>query len=534
MSTNIPCLNPACAHVFSQREIAGAAALQCPRCGTVIQLRSGGVVPGLGAGPPPAAPRPAGPPYAPTPLAKPVSPIAPGYPSAPVPTARPPMAPAASPPPAVARPVAPLPAQPLNQPAFDPAFELPPPAPPPGLPGFEASATALGPMVSRQQPKKSNLYGKILGTLAVLILMGGVATSIYLLATREREKTVHKPGAIEGRFQSLSNSEELAFVVTVPKAVWQKDGLIRSRLGATVAMARTGPDAFFAVSLKDYGQYKPRDAELLREGIKRLEALFSDGLELSPKAEKAQLADKPAQRLEFRGQLKTVFWSGELYLLAYQGIAYWFVIAAPHLKDAQDELKTLTEEKSFVIQTQRHGWTEQPVKLDIFKGERLPLQMHAYLGVWEQFKARDEDERADLVLFGRYVKDNEKDNRKNASVLVLTLEPQPGLKEGIKAAFEDLEKKKQGEIEGSTIQPAEEKTDPLNDSGPPIDIGNRRGKIVEFRVVGDDKPKRYVMMAIIVEDERLLVVRCECIWEHRQIWRQDFLDLLQTLKVKSG
>ncbi len=421
-------------------------------------------------------------------------------------------------------PAMPLPAQPLNQAPLNPAFELPPEA------GPDGTAPAGEQVVRRRQPKKPNLYGKILGTLAFLVLVGGVATSIYLLITREREKVVLKPGAIEGLFQSLKGGEELAFVVTAPKDEWKKEALIRSRLAATLAMSRTGPDAFFAVCLKDYGVHKARDAEMLREGIKRLDSLFSDGsggstLELAAKAVPAQLDGKTAKRMEFRGQFNTVFWRGDLYMLAYHGIAYWVIIASPSIDDARHEMKNLLDSKYFAIQTKRLGWTEQPIKLDLFKGARV--QMHAFPGVWEQFKARDEDERADLVLVGRY---KEKDNRKNATVLALNLEPQPGLKEGVKAAAEDLEKKKQSELEGASIQPAEEKTDPLNDPGPAVEIGNRRGKIVEFRVVADDMPKRYVLLAVIVEDDRLLVIRCEAIWEHRQIWRQEFLDLLQTLR----
>jgi hypothetical protein len=37
----------------------------------------------------------------------------------------------------------------------------------------------------------------------------------------------------------------------------------------------------------------------------------------------------------------------------------------------------------------------------------------------------------------------------------------------------------------------------------------------------------------VIEPDRVTVVLCDCLWRSRQIWRQDFLDLLKTCKAKA-
>lgn len=40
MAKGFPCPNPTCAHLFSPSDVAGAASVECPRCGTIFELRS--------------------------------------------------------------------------------------------------------------------------------------------------------------------------------------------------------------------------------------------------------------------------------------------------------------------------------------------------------------------------------------------------------------------------------------------------------------------------------------------------------------
>ncbi len=67
------------------------------------------------------------------------------------------------------------------------------------------------------------------------------------------------------------------------------------------------------------------------------------------------------------------------------------------------------------------------------------------------------------------------------------------------------------------------------------DIGNRPGRLVELKLLqGEGAPARYMLVGVFAEGEKTFVVRCDCVWANRQIWRQDFLDLTKTLKVHGG
>ena len=106
--------------------------------------------------------------------------------------------------------------------------------------------------------------------------------------------------------RNLNNIEEKAFKLVLPEKGWASDNTIRQRLGAVTAWRSADQDAWFAVAARDYGQTKPRDAELVRLGIERLEQYFEGGLELAEKPEPAKWSGTEGQRLLFKGQLNAV------------------------------------------------------------------------------------------------------------------------------------------------------------------------------------------------------------------------------------
>ena len=64
-------------------------------------------------------------------------------------------------------------------------------------------------------------------------------------------------------------------------------------------------------------------------------------------------------------------------------------------------------------------------------------------------------------------------------------------------------------------------------------FGNMRGRFIELRVQIRDKPSHYVLLAVIPQrTNKTIAISCECSWDNRLIWRQEFLDLLKTLRLK--
>ena len=506
--SSLPCPNPTCKHSFTATELKGATSLKCPLCGTVFQFRS---TPERGVSP---APKPT-----PMPLTKPVAAAKPAVPSS--------LELPGSPPP--------RPAQPRTPPApvGDTNFLVettPPPIPSSNDFVTEGVASTLVQNRFRRSPQKG---WKSIILACVFVIIAGVLVLTFILFREQllgSKDQTHSDagGSFTGPIRNLKNGEEKVFKVVASKGIWQLDNGLRTGLKAVLALRRSDAgDAWLAVGAKDYGTRKPRDAELVLEGKEHLENFFGETLELAEKTEGAEIAGQTAQSLEFKGQIKQVFWRGECYMFTKNGIGYWFIMAAPTLEDAKQELAELQKNnRGFVLIDERRGWREQPPKMDPFVGEKFKIRMQAPEGVWEKFKAEDQDERGELFLFGRYLK--ERDNRKNASVLILALDKKPSLKESLKDARAYFDSKKKEEDKNYQTEPIAEK----GEEGISSMIGERPGRILDLRLQLGNEPKRYVLLAVADGGEQHFAILCDCTWESRQIWRQDFLDLMRTFQLK--
>jgi hypothetical protein len=292
-------------------------------------------------------------------------------------------------------------------------------------------------------------------------------------------------------------------------------------------------EGWFAVNVRDYGLVRPRDAELLKSGIEKLEQYFEDTLELAEKAEPAKVDGAQGQKLLFKGQINSVTWWGHMYMVAHHGFGYWFYVAAPSQEEARDLFAQDLQGSDFglVLATERRGWREQPAKTEAFATANGALTVAAPEGVFVKYTAKDEDERGELHLFAIYQK--EKDNRKNADVLILALEKKGDLKEAMKSTKKYLEDKKQEESKDYKIEVAGEGGD-QSDLGVTTPVGNRPGRIAEYKLLRGDTAARFWIVAVVNDGDNVYTIRCDCNWENRQIWREDFQDLLRSVKFRKG
>ncbi len=505
MADTLPCPNPTCTHVFTPVEIKGATALTCPLCRHTFQLRAR-AKPASAKPQPPAKPQAAAKPQTAT---KPQAPVKP-----PVAAPRPVEADAE-----------------LDTELLDPPTPVAAPAVP-GMPAADPFALDAhdAPLIrARAAPRRRWLAKLIVGLLVIMLCAGGVVAylNFYPRGDGGTDEPVAPIETSRGKIRNARNLEEPVFKISLAKGVWTHDGELRNSLKAVLGLQRSNPEVRLAVAARDWGMQKPRDAELVQEAIDRLEGHFGDTLELAEKAVPTEFAGLPTQSLEFRGELHQVVWRGECLTFTDHGIGYWLFLAAPSLDVARQELADLKEKRGFsVVHEQRRGWTEQPPKMDTFSAGKLPATLRAPEGIWDKARVEDEDERGELLLLGRYQK--EKDNRKNAIVLVLSLDKKADLKAAAKAARDYVETRKKEEAPEYQLAVA---ADGKRDDGPITDLGNRRGVLLDFRVSLQNDPKRYMLLAVI-HDEKTIAIRCECAWENRHIWRQEFLDLLSSLRVR--
>ena len=388
-----------------------------------------------------------------------------------------------------------------------------------------------GPLVRAGQKKKKafNWIGLLIFAFVASLVIGGFVSIYFFLVGPDgiRTMTNAPEGNIYfGNIRNAKNESEKVYKLVLAKKDWSIDNEITSRFGAHAAWKHNDYEFWFAIVVKDYGVYKPRDA------IDKLEAHFGDAIELAAKAEAAKIGDLPAQKLQFKGQVKAATWLGECYMFFKDGVAYWLFMSSPEWQTVEYFASELPEKHFFVV-TERRGWREQPMPTETFASTSGKIVMTAPKGVWEKHDAKNEDEKGDLLLSGKYLR--EKDNRKNSSLLVLTLDKQKNLEDAMKAAREHLSKKVMGgENNGYKLLHASDVAEGQADTGTLENVGNRRGRLIDLKLQFNDEAKRYYLLAVINEPDIAYAIVCECTWESRQIWRQDFLDMLRNLNVKKG
>lgn len=526
MSNTIPCPNPVCTHQFSQSELQAAAQLLCPKCGFRMQGKAS-AAPAKPMAAPKAAPPTAKPIHVPT--------IAPAK-AAPTKPAAAPLAVPLAPKPA---PQAPPLATPINQPVA-------PSEAPVGGDGdyFDPDVGADAGALVRTAPRPPRQFNWIRALIILLTL--GFALCIVIVAivtvyitfdfgSRFGNKGVETRGNIYfGQIKGAKDGNEKIYKLALSKDEWEIDRDVLTRFEAHAAWKnkQMEHDFWFAVVVQDFGQQKPRDAEMLRIGIDRLESYFSDTLELEKKAEPAKIKDLAAQKIQFKGQIKSANWLGECYMFFNNGIAYWLFLASPDWRTVEHFADELPK-KYFFVESERRGWREQPPPMETATAANNKFSVNVLKNVWEKNpNPKDIDENGVLFLFGKYTK--AKDNRKNANFLVFTLEKSDDLKTAMKAARDHLDSKVKNENEMYKIALASEVSPGQTDAGTSENVGNRPGRIVDLKRLVGEEVQRYYFLAVVIDSGKTYVVLADCSWDSRQIWRQDFLDVMRSMNFSKG
>jgi len=542
--------------------LQAASQLLCPKCGFKMQGRA----------PAQPAPSPAKAPVAP---AKPIAPTQPA-PAKPVvasakPVAvapKPAVAPAVpAPTVAMATPVqaAPKLATPVNNSPSPPmAMPLPAKTPAPATavatgeppaPSKAASEGSIpdgvffnptvgedaGPLVrTLSKPKRKFSWMKALimtlavGFAACIVI---VAFGLILIAFRGLGPLGGGDGDVRGNLyygqvKGSKDANERVYKLALVKEEWEIDRDVQSRFEALNAWKHKEYDFWFAVVVQDFGMSKPRDSEMLRTCIDKLEGFFGDALELGKKAEPTKIKDLPAQKIQFKGQIKSANWLGECYMFFNNGIAYWLFIASPDWATVEHFADELPK-KNFFVESERRGWREQPPPMESFSSKDGKINVTVPKSVWEKTpNAKDIDENGVLFLFGRYAK--EKDNRKNASLLVFTFERKEDLKSAMKAARDYVDNKVKNDNENYKVAIATDVSPGQTEIGVLENIGNRPGRLIDLKRLFNDEPQRYFLLTVVNEADSGYAVLSECSWDSRQIWRQDFLDVMRSMKFKAG
>ncbi len=521
MPATFPCPNPSCIFAFNPADLQSAASVTCPKCGFRLN--------GSAAAKPP--PKPAAAPKPAAPMATATAVTGQAAPGVKVALALPvPAKPAPAPKPS-AKPLA-VDVELLGDHAAD--VELtgaPAPADLDDGPLIRASNRRTG-----SRGEKALLVGfALLMSMSLIVVAGWFLYDMFL----RPDGPIRGGGAggsdrvTTGLARSTRGKDEEVFKVSLAPKDWKFDNELRARLNASAVFRHNVQDLWFAIVVKDYDTLRPRESDMIRTGVERLEALFGEAMELDARTEPCSIGKLPGQRLKFKGQMNAVSWWGECTLFFNNGFGYWFLTASPDLEIAQQLAgEMFREDGRFALLSERKGWREQPAPTTKHASGAGTYHLTTPEGVWTKHNAKNEDEKGDLFLKGTYPQD--KDNSKSASLLVVTMDKQEDLKEAIKLARTYLEDRKKEENPNYKLAPYGEGKDAMNEAGVVDDVGNGRGRLLDLQVTLADEPVRYWLIAVANDADNAYVFRFECQWRHRQLWRQEFLDVLRTLKIKKA
>jgi hypothetical protein len=404
-------------------------------------------------------------------------------------------------------------------------------APPPSPPVF-APADEDAPIVQRRQ-----LRGRRSGWLIAAGLLAGAglaAAAVVLLILHNRSEP--GPGHKEaGQLQQFKR-ENCRFVL--PAKPWAKDAPLQQAFQATVAIHRTDPSAWLLLLVKDYKDREPRKSDLIDEAVRFLrettqpaaKATYFQSVQWESRPE-CRLADRPALQLEFEAVVNEVLMSGECTMLTSRGFAYWVFLWAPRSQRQQAAAEWDELRKGLSLLSEREGWTPGRLKARVAQRkepDRVAYSLRYPEGIWGPRKPEDYDKLADVALFGHDPAERAKHATKAAVALVLLLPRQDNVPDAVKAARTHLLNREKEIYPETTVEALQDAA--AREDRPP-GLGQAPFELWRLRVQNTDERALFVVQAVVPLAEGVLVLQCECDWNRRSFWEEEFLDLWQGLTL---
>jgi hypothetical protein len=377
----------------------------------------------------------------------------------------------------------------------------------------------------------------IVGLLVFVTLAGAGAGGVILLVrSLPADDDSEPPATLEARGN---------FGFTIP-AGWRKDKDIRLRMRVPLALTQRRPRSHMALVYRDYKTREPSDAELLDAALTNLRGFFApnsveyeDPFQGKHRGRTGTLGGEPAVVLDFQGTDKDeVVMRGQVFILSRQGYAYWLYTWGP--EDSVDQLAEGwdTLRSRFRLFNQREGWKPRPPESELFLVSDLDVQLNHVKGLWrKEENPKDYDDQAVLALRGFEPTEDEETGKKRvvpyagkaATVQVLVLPAAADVKSAYQAALEHVKKKQMDTYPALAVEPVNDRK-----TGKPVrgvEVGALRGQWARLHFKLDADTSRFGLLAVVnLPGKGALVVFCECRWERRDFWDQEFRALMETVR----
>lgn len=364
------------------------------------------------------------------------------------------------------------------------------------------------------------------------VLLGSVVCSCVLVFQLLGGRQASKKGDTT---DWVPEEAKFNFRLRVDQGEWKENAAARLGLRAFFTLEKTASPFWLAVAAEDFGTRNPRDAELEKGAVNRLENFFTDsGLEWEPRLPVERLAGRLPGRIVFQGERDKVLVRGECCTFGYRGIGYWIFLWAPanqnkNWQKTRGELAALlhSEDRGFMLLEGRRGWEERPPQQDTFKGSKRPFALRGLKGLWEEFPATDEDPLGELYLQRQSAREA-KDPVRGVTVLVLVIPKKAASwRSAVDEAKDHLAKRQPVVDQKPKLKLAPGQTHML---GVKKQIGNVLGRVVELKIINGNL-ENFAVMAVVRRARHVLVIQCQCPWKDRTSWRGEFNQMLETFDL---
>lgn len=398
-------------------------------------------------------------------------------------------------------------------------------------PAADAPAEPSGPPHRR---RTEGGFPILLTVGGVLLLFGLIGTALYVAMLAKRVNTDSESGPTSREVVVADKN----FAYKFPGPPWVQDQETRNALAVhAFGMKRTEPpEAWAALEVSDFGSQSPTEAELRERMSDQLRRVFLNLPEELP-LEPATWAGLDARKCSFRGERKgtgTVC-VGECYLLAHQGVGYWFYTWSAE-RDAAEVAAQFDDLRSrFRVLDGRAGGGIRPAPAEtVFHGTSANYKLTGAASIWkkpEGLAATDEDPAADLLLRGELPSRQKRDFSPRATLVVLVLKD-----EGDPADVGGKYVRKRHTLDPEVFGPTkitESSGDPEGDAPSDPEVGGTPATRLRVSPGGENASRsaeKLVVYSAIRVGDAVVVAEGSCPWVERAAWERRLIRLVGSLR----
>ncbi|MFO0843321.1 MAG: hypothetical protein U0797_13140 [Gemmataceae bacterium] len=304
---------------------------------------------------------------------------------------------------------------------------------------------------------------------------------------------------------------------------------------ANLAVTLDKPRGHMALFYLDHPTRAFRDGQLLDRALRQLRAYFpvleyEDPFGGEGDGRAGTLGGEPAVVFPFSGaDGGGVPVRGQAYLLSRQGYTYWLYFWGP--EDNFDQLADRWEalRQGFKVYDEREGWKPRPPEAETFVGPS-GYEVRYLKDVWKaEPNPKEADPACGLYLRGFEGEEDERTGKRRvgetfageaAEVMVLAL---PKAADPRTAALGHLRKRHAEANPGLKVEALPERGKGRPDDG-------LFGRVERVRLVLGPDDERFAVLAAAGRAEGVLAVVCECRWDRKDYWEQEFRAIVGSVR----